>query len=102
MDAIRLHNRKLPPPPKGLHAKAAAFWRVVVQDYELEAFHLEILKQACKALQRCEEASAIVDKEGQAYIDPKSGRWFPHPSVGVEERARAAFLRGVRELGLDL
>ena len=102
MDTLRLHTRKAVPMPKGLSGKAAAFWKTVLQDFELEPFHFAVLEQACRSLARAEEARAKVDAEGQVYVDQKSGRLFPHPSTIIEERSRAAFVRCVRELGLDL
>jgi P27 family predicted phage terminase small subunit len=91
-----------PAPPRGLVGKARAFWGKVTRDFVLEPFHLDTLEQACWSLQRAEEAREIVNTEGQFYRNEKTGQLARHPALVSEEKARAQFLRCVRELGLDI
>lgn len=95
-------RRQAVPIPKGLKGKARVFFQNVVKNFELEEFHVELLAQGCWALQRCEEARAIVDKAGMTYVDTKSGRCFPNPATTIEKDNRVIFTRIIRELGLDL
>lgn len=86
--------------PSHLSAEAGALWSSVLADYDLEAHHRGILERACEALDRLRQAQAAIEREGITV----EGRFGPkaHPAVGIERDARTAFLRAVRELGLDL
>jgi hypothetical protein len=99
---IHLLENPAPAIPRGLRGKARQFFQTVVRDFALEPFHIELLTQGCWALQRCEEARAVVDREGLTYLDAKTGRVFPHPCVVIEKDNRILFSRVLRELGLDL
>lgn len=95
-------REKTPAPPRGLRGKAKTFWQKVCRDFVLEPHHYDVLEQACWSLQRAEEAREIVNTEGQFYRNEKTGALLRHPAVATEEKARAMFLRGLRELGLDI
>lgn len=75
-------------------------WNAIVAEYGLEAHHRAILAAACEALDRMREAQAAIAASG-AYVE---GRFGPkaHPAIAVERDSRAAMLRALRELGLDL
>ena len=49
-------KRRLPPPPKHLSAAAKTWWRELVGTYELEGHHLKVLRAACEAWDRLNEA----------------------------------------------
>lgn len=86
--------------PRRLSAESRRLWRAILADFELEGHALAILAVALEAHDRMREAQAAVAKDG-AYI---SGRWGPrsHPGLAIERDSRLQFLRGLRELGLDL
>jgi len=95
-----LPERRPPSAPRHLSEASRAFWRSVVADFDLEAHHLAILERACEALERLREAQAAIERDG-AYIPGRFGM-KGHPALAIERDSRTAFLRAVRELGLDL
>jgi P27 family predicted phage terminase small subunit len=87
-------------PPEHLSPDAQTFWRTVVTDYDLEPWHTKILQAACEAYDRMCEAREIVAHDGPVYRD-RFGAPRRHPAVAVEQDARLAMLRALRELDLD-
>ncbi|MDQ5874487.1 MAG: P27 family phage terminase small subunit [Actinomycetota bacterium] len=69
-------------------------------DYELERQHLRILQAALEAWDRMTEARETIAAEGATFHD-RFGTPRKHPAIGIEENARTAFLRAMRELDLD-
>lgn len=94
------HIQKKAAPPAHLSAEAKAWWREVVAAYELEPQHLRLLQLAAEAWDRAAQARRILAKEGVTFND-RFGKPRKHPAIGVEEQARLAFLRCVRELDLE-
>jgi P27 family predicted phage terminase small subunit len=89
-----------PTPPAHLTRAAKKLWRQVLADYELDPHHLEMLAAALQAWDRMNEAREILAAEGVTYRD-RFGAPRKHPAVSIEENARTAFLRSLRELDLD-
>ena len=89
-----------PRPPDHLSRATKAWWRSVVDEYDLEPHHLRLLALAGEAWDRAQEAREILAKEGVTYSD-RFGAPRKHPAVSIEENARIAFARLVRELDLD-
>lgn len=89
-----------PEPPEHLSAASAALWASITGDYALESPHQEILRIALEARDRAEEAREILAEAGPIVHD-RWGMPRKHPAVGVEEQARLAYLRGLRELDLE-
>ena len=89
-----------PGPPRHLSQDARAWWRVVVARYELEEQHLRILQLAAEAWDRADQARKILAKEGVVVTD-RFGQRRKHPAVSIEEQARLAFVRLLRELDLE-
>ncbi len=87
-------------PPAHLSDASKRFWRRVLREYELETHHLAILTVACEALDRLTEAREAITRDG-AYIAGRFGI-KAHPALAVENAARGAALKAIRELGLDL
>jgi P27 family predicted phage terminase small subunit len=94
------HIQKKAAPPAHLSADSKAWWREVVAAYELEPQHLRTLQLAAEAWDRVAQARRILAKEGVTFRD-RFGKPRKHPAIGVEEQARLAFLRCVRELDLE-
>jgi P27 family predicted phage terminase small subunit len=89
-----------PTPPGHLSRPAKKLWRTVIRDYQLDAHHLEMLSAALQAWDRMNEARELLAAEGVTYVD-RFGAPRKHPAVSIEENARTAFLRALRELDLD-
>jgi P27 family predicted phage terminase small subunit len=94
---------RLPPvrAPRGLSAESRTLWRALVSQYSFEPHHLQILERACESLDRLRQAQAAIAKDG-AYVRDRFGGLKAHPGVAVERDSQNAFLRAVRELGLDI
>ncbi len=88
-------------PPEHLSPSTADWWREITEDYLLEPHHLKLFCLACEALDRYEEARAVIAEHGITYQDrfdqPKA-----RPEVAVERDSRIAVSRLLRELQLDV
>jgi len=91
-------NVKAPP---HLSPDARDLWRTVLAGWDLDAASLVVLRSACEALARVEEARRLLKREGIVLRD-HHGRRVAHPAVVIERDARLQFLRAWRQLGLDL
>lgn len=88
-------------PPQHLSAESMRLWRSVLADYELERRHEAVLCTALEALDRMRQAQALIAAEGMTVTD-RYGTPKAHPAVVIDRDSRNAFLRAMRELGLDL
>ena len=88
------------PVPKHLSVATKRWWRIILDEYELNAADLRTLQLAAEAFDRSQQARQILKDEGITYED-RFGNPKKHPAVSVEENARLAYIRAVRELGLD-
>ena len=86
--------------PTHLSDESAAWWAEVPEAFELEAHHFAILERACEAMDRLRQAQDAIGRDGITV----EGRFGPkaHPAISIERDSRTAFLRAVRELGLDM
>ena len=87
-----------PKAPAHLSKEAAAWWRLVVRDYDLEPHHLHLLQAACEAWDRMQQARETVGKEGIVFR-AANGDLKTNPAVTIEKDARIAFARLVRGWG---
>ncbi len=87
--------------PTDLGPAGKRFFRTVTRDFELEGHALRLLEEACRSLDRAEEARAAVEADG-AYLKDRFGQVKAHPGIAVERDHRGLFARLVRELGLPL
>jgi P27 family predicted phage terminase small subunit len=93
-------TRKIPRPPSHLSASSKAWWRSVVDGYELDEHHRHLLTKACNALDRGDQARAVVANEGITVTD-RHGQVRPHPATQIERDSDIRFARLLRELDLD-
>jgi phage terminase small subunit len=77
-----------------------AWWRSVLDGYDLDQHHLHLLEAACGAWDRMTEARNGIKANGITFTD-RNGEPRVRPEVAVERDARLAFARLVRELDLD-
>jgi hypothetical protein len=62
---------------------------------------IELLRMACEALMRCEQAAKVLAKSGLTCID-RYGTPRARPEVDVEARSRVFYASAIRQLGLEL
>jgi P27 family predicted phage terminase small subunit len=87
-------------PPAHLAPETADWWCAVLAEYHLEAHHLRLLRLACEAWDRTQQAREILDRDGLT-TQTETGGLKAHPCIGIERDARLAFARLLRELDLD-
>lgn len=87
--------------PAHLRPPTRDWWRTVVSTYSLEEHHVCLLTLACESLDRVEQAREIIAKQGPVVLD-RFGSVRRHPAVGIELDNKIAFVRLIRELGLDV
>lgn len=90
-----------PKPPDHLSADVQEWWNEVVRDFALEPHHLRLLRAACEAWDRMQQASRALAEHGGLTFTDDRGVIRSHPCVAHERDARIAFARLVRELDLD-
>lgn len=90
------------PAPSGLSPAANAWWKRLHAEFDLDdsgaAF---LLETALRAFDRMNEAGALVDQHGVAFMDRYS-QLRANPAVAAERDARAAMLSAFKQLGLDV
>lgn len=82
--------------PLYFSAEMRQFWARVVDEYELESDALLILRTACEAWDRAQQARKAIQADGLIL----NGR--RHPGVDIEAASQNLFLRAMRQLGLDI
>jgi len=88
-------------PPTTLSDPSKALWAAVLKDWSIDdAAHLKILEQGLLALDRAESCRRQIDEDGETLTD-RFGQKKPHPLLAAERDSRAAFLAGMKSLGLD-
>ncbi len=88
-------------PPPHLRPETVGWWRTVVEEFELEQHHLRLLRLACEAWDRGQEAREALAEHGSIYAD-RFGQPRARPEVAIERDARISFARMLRELALDV
>ena len=91
-----------PAPPRPLGRDGMGLWRRVHADYQIEDVGgLEMLAQACAAVDRAEGCRQMVDQHGPI-VKTRSGIVREHPALRAELSARAFVVRTLARLGLDV
>jgi P27 family predicted phage terminase small subunit len=89
-----------PQPPDHLEAPEQKIWERVVRDFQLPAIAIDILTVALEGHQRARQCRQVVDRDGLC-VTGRDNQVRSHPLLSVERDARAAFLAGIKQLGLD-
>jgi|SRR6516162_3321500 P27 family predicted phage terminase small subunit len=98
----RLPSALVVQPPKHLGDQEKQIWRDVFADFELPTkAGLHVLTSALEAHQRARECREAISDEGLT-VEGRDGQLRPHPLLAAERDARAAWLSGIRILGLEL
>lgn len=93
---------KAPKPPKGLSTEARRWWREIRTEYEIrDSAGLLLLQTAAEQFDRMRIEEATVAKEGSVVRD-RFGQPKQHPAVLNAREARAALLKCLKALNLDL
>jgi P27 family predicted phage terminase small subunit len=91
---------EIPVAPDHLSDRGAGLWTSIAGAYELGDHQLELLRRACEASDRTDEAVAIIKAEGLVVVD-RYGQSKPHPATQIERDSRVALARLIRELALE-
>jgi phage terminase small subunit len=73
----------------------------VVDRFELEEHHLKLLRLACEAWDRCQQAREALAEGGLTYLD-RFEQPHARPEIAIERDNRIAFARLLREMALDV
>ena len=92
--------KNTPRPPDYLRPETRQWFASVVADWELQSHHIRLLTLACESWDRCQEARAILAKEGIT-IAGREGGVRPHPCIAIERDAKISFARLIAQLSLD-
>src|SRR5260370_2402225 len=95
-----MHTKRNPPAPSPLTAATKRWWKSVLANYALGDHHLHLLRLACDALDRAEQARQALATLGTIYL-ARFNAPHPRPEVAIERDSRIAFARLCRELDLD-
>ncbi len=91
-----------PPVPKHLKAPGKRLWRGVVADFHLDDAHsLELLRLACEAVDRGDEARLAVARDGAYVAGRYEGSVRAHPGLAVLRDSAVLAARLLRDLGVD-
>jgi len=82
--------------PKHLSKESRKVFRRISSEYELTADGAMILQASLEAWDRAQCARRLVNREGLV-IEGKR-----HPATDIEKQSYSLFLRGMRQLGLDV
>jgi hypothetical protein len=74
---------------------------VVVENVELDDEALAMLAETCWQLHRAARARDVIEEHGETYTTG-GGLIRPRPELQIENKAFTAFVRGRRELCLDI
>ena len=89
-------------PAKHLSPSAAKWWRSVADVYALEGHQVHLLRLACEALDRGEQARQELAAAGSLTFVDQRGIVRPPPAVMIEHNAALRVARLVHALGVDV
>ena len=90
------------PPPDHLGEPERQIWAGVFRDFDISTdAGIAVLTTSLEAHQRARECREAILKDGMV-VTGRDGQAKVHPLLSVERDARAAWLAGLRTLGLEL
>ena len=87
--------------PPHLRPETAEWWAEVNREFDLEHHHRRLLRLACEAWDRGQEAREALAEHGSVYVN-RFGQPRARPEVAIEPDSRVSFARMLRELALDV
>src|SRR5260370_25636669 len=89
-----------PPPPRSMGGHGQSLWNRVMAEYQIEdCGGLEMLAQACQALDRAEALRGEIERDGE--VLRVRGTVRDHPALKHELANRAFVVRTLARLGLN-
>src|SRR5260370_4116895 len=89
-----------PPPPRSMGGHGQSLWNRVMAEYQIEdCGGLEMLAQACQALDRAETLRSEIERDGE--VLRLQGTVRDHPALKHELANRAFVVRTLVRLGLS-
>jgi hypothetical protein len=89
------------PPPRKLGDPGLSLWNAIQSEYRIDdAGGVELLAQACGAVDRIEALAARIAVDGEVIDTTKGPK--PHPALRDELAARSFVCRTLERLGLSL
>jgi hypothetical protein len=89
------------PPPRKLGRHGMALWNGIMSEYHIEdRGGVELLAQACAAVDRIEALAARITADGEVIDTPNGPK--PHPCLRDELAARSFVVRTLERLGLNV
>lgn len=89
------------PPPAGLSDRSAALFAEIVPKRARSAGRVALVTEALRALDRADEAAAIVSSEGMTFTTEGTKTVHVRPEVKIERESRMLFLRAWGQLHLE-
>lgn len=86
-------------PPADLSERAKALWESAVADGTRSPGRLVLVQEALYALDRADQARALLTQEGLATTTKTTGAVHLHPAAKLERESRALFSKLWAELG---
>ena len=80
-------------PPVGLSGESKILWKEITQSRARTPERLALLHQALIALDRANQAAALVEKEGMVLVTKRTGVAHSNPALKIERENRALFVR---------
>lgn len=87
--------------PEGLSDRSADLWRKTLADFELSDAEQEVLRSALVALDRADQAAAVIAEAGLTVVD-RYGSVKANPAVDIEHKSRALYGRLIGQLNVKI
>jgi phage terminase small subunit len=101
MKVVQPTLNRPPKAPTHLSPPTAAWYCEVMSAFELEAHHEHLLRLACEALDRCEQAREALATHGMTHTDAR-GVVRARPEIQIERDSKTTFRQLLREPDLDI
>ena len=83
-------------PPKSLSREAKAWWRQLIDEYEIDdRAGLLVLQTALEAFDRMRDAQKVVGEDGMVVLD-RFRQQKAHPMLTVERDARSQMIQALK------
>ena len=88
--------------PDHLGQAEHAIWKHILSDYRLTTeTAIDVLTTCLEAHMRARECREAIARDGMTVVG-RDNQQKPHPLLSTERDARAAWLAGIKQLGLEL